>query len=75
MTRPTKLIIDCSTGEEIIAELTDEEIVQLEADRLASEQLQSAREAAETARAAKRNSAISKLKSLGLTEDEVTALL
>lgn len=43
--RPTKLIVDCSTGERQVVELTDEEIAereamaaQAEADRLAQEQ-------------------------------------
>ena len=43
--RPTKLIVDCSTGERTIVELTDSEIqereamaAQAEADRLAQEQ-------------------------------------
>jgi hypothetical protein len=43
--RPTKLIVDCSTGERTVVELTDEEIAereamaaQAEADRLAQEQ-------------------------------------
>jgi hypothetical protein len=73
--KPTKLIVDCSTGEQTIVELTDEEIAQLEADRQAAENNRLAREAAEADRAAKRSAAIAKLKALGLTEDEVTALL
>ena len=43
--RPTKLIVDCSTGERTVVPLTDEEITereamaaQAEADRLAQEQ-------------------------------------
>ena len=43
--RPTKLIVDCSTGERTVVPLTDEEIAereamaaQAEADRLAQEQ-------------------------------------
>lgn len=43
--KPTKLIVDCSTGERTVVELTDDEIAereamaaQAEADRLAQEQ-------------------------------------
>jgi len=73
--RPTKLIVDCSTGERTVVPLTDEEIAereamaaQAEADRLAQEQ-------AEAERQANLESARSKLAALGLTEDEVAALL
>ena len=73
--RPTKLIVDCSTGERPVVPLTDEEIAereamaaQAEADRLAQEQ-------AEAERQANLESARSKLAALGLTEDEVAALL
>lgn len=37
MTRPTKGIMDCSTGIETFVELTDEEIAQIETDRIAYE--------------------------------------
>lgn len=50
--RPTKLIVDCSTGERTVVELTDEEIAereamaaQAEADRLAQEQAEADRQA------------------------------
>jgi len=50
--RPTKLIVDCSTGERTIVELTDSEIqereamaAQAEADRLAQEQAEAERQA------------------------------
>ena len=73
--RPTKLIVDCSTGERTVVPLTDEEIAereamaaQAEADRLAQEQ-------AEAERQANLESARSKLAALGLTEDEIAALL
>lgn len=73
--KPTKLIVDCSIGEQTIVELTDEEIAQLEADRVAAEAQRAEQEAAEADKASKRSAAIVKLKALGLTEDEVTALL
>ena len=72
--RPTKLIVDCSTGERSIVELTDEEIAereemaaQAEADRLAQEQA-----AAELQ--AQKQSAQDKLKALGLTDLEIAAI-
>lgn len=75
MDRPTKLIVDCSTGERQVVELTDEEIAereamaaQAEADRLAAEE-----EAAQIA--AQKQSAQDKLKALGLTDLEIAALV
>ena len=73
--RPTKLIVDCSTGEQIVVELTDEEIAQLEADRVAAEAQRAEQEAIDSARLAKRMSAADKLRALGLEEEEVEALL
>lgn len=74
MERPTKLIVDCSTGERTVVELTDEEIAereamaaQAEADRLAQEQ-------AEAEKAAALESAQNKLTALGLTTDEIAAI-
>ena len=71
---PPKLIIDCSTGEETIVPLTAEEIAQLEADRLAWEQKQAAREAEAAAVAAAKAAAEAKLAALGLTAEEIAAL-
>lgn len=73
--RPTKLVVDCSTGEQTVVELTDEEIAQLEADRVAAEAQRAEQEAIESARVAKRMSAANKLRALGLEEEEVEALL
>jgi hypothetical protein len=71
----TKLVVDCSTGivEEI--ELTAEEIAQREADALAAAQAQAEREVEEAAKVAAKESAQSKLSALGLTEEEIAALL
>lgn len=74
MERPTKIVVDCSTGVESIIELTDEEIAQLEADRQAWAAEQAAREAAEAAKAQAKASAEAKLASLGLTPEEIAAL-
>lgn len=73
--KPTKLIVDCSTGDQTVVELTDEEIAQIEADRKAAELMRKEQEAAEAVKAAKRLSAADKLRALGLEEEEVAALL
>ena len=74
MERPTKVVINCSTGEETILELTDEEIAQLEADRAALEAERAAREAEAQAIAEAKESAKAKLEALGLTPEEIAAL-
>lgn len=61
MTRPTRIEKNCTTGEEIIHELTDAEIAQLETDRAAFQAEQEAREAAATALANLKASAKAKL--------------
>ena len=71
---PTKVIVDCSTGESTIVPLTAEEIAQRETDRLAWEAQEAERLAAEEAKAVAQASAISKLTALGLTADEIAAL-
>jgi hypothetical protein len=71
---PTKLIVDCSTGESTIVPLTAEEIAQRETDRLAWEAQEATRLAAEEAKAVAQASAVSKLTALGLTADEIAAL-
>jgi hypothetical protein len=75
MTRPTKVVVDCSTGIQEIIELTDEEIAQMEIDRANAQAERAEREAEAEAKATARASAHAKLKALGLTEDEVTALI
>jgi hypothetical protein len=72
--RPTKLIVDCTTGEQTIVELTDEEIAEraiMTNQALAEHQ---AREAADLAKAEAKASAQAKLAALGLTEAEIAAL-
>jgi hypothetical protein len=72
--RPTRLEVNCTTGEETVVELTDEEIAQLQA--LAAERLveQAAQEAEFEAQAIAKASAESKLAALGLTAEEIAAL-
>lgn len=72
---PTRLVINCETGEREIIPLTPEEIQEREA--LAAQALadQAEREAAEQAKAEAKASGIAKLLALGLTEAEATALI
>ena len=76
MTRPTRLEINCETGEELIIELTDAEIAQIEADQAAAKASQAEREAAEEALAALKASAKAKLVAgQPLTEEEAATLV
>lgn len=65
------LIVDAITGESYERPLTAEEIADREVMQAESE----ARQAEQDAKAAARVSALEKLSALGLTEDEVGALL
>lgn len=71
---PTKVIVDCSTGEETILPLTAEEIADIEASKAAFAVEQAAREAEAQAAAEAKASAQAKLAALGLTADEIAAL-
>jgi hypothetical protein len=72
---PTKLIVDCSTGETTEVELTAEEIEQREADAAAFAEAKAKEEAEAQAKAAAKQAAQDKLKALGLTDLEVAALV
>jgi hypothetical protein len=72
---PTRLVIDCSTGERTIVPLTEAEVQEREAMAAQALADQAEREAAETAKAAAKASGIAKLLALGLTEAEATALV
>jgi ATPase subunit of ABC transporter with duplicated ATPase domains len=74
MSRPTKIVVDCSTGVEEIIELTDAEIAQMEADAAAAAAQKAEQEAAEAAAVEAKASAQAKLAALGLTADEIAAL-
>ena len=71
---PTKVIVDCSTGESTIVPLTAEEIAQRETDRLAWEAQEAERKAAEEIKENLKASANAKLAALGLTADEIAAI-
>jgi hypothetical protein len=71
---PTKVIVDCATGESTIVPLTEAELEQREIDRLAWEAQEAERKAAEEEKETLKASANAKLLALGLTEAEVNAL-
>jgi len=71
---PTKVIVDCSTGEQTVVPLTAEEIADLQAAAAQAEQDRLAAEAEAAAKAAAKAAAEAKLAALGLTADEIAAL-
>ena len=74
MTKPTKTVVDCSTGIQEVIELTDAEIAQLEIDRANAEADRATREAEAEAKAQAKAAAQAKLAALGLTAEEIAAL-
>ena len=76
MTTPTKVIVDCSTGEETIIPLTAEEIAQMEADAAAWAEERAAAEAeAETLAALKASAKAKLVAGTPLTEEEAATLV
>lgn len=71
----TKIIVNCETGEVAEAELTAEEIAQREADAAAWAAEQAVKETEAIAKAEAKMSAEAKLSKLGLTPEEIQALL
>ena len=71
----TKIVVDCATGIQSTVELTEEEIAQINLNREENLAAREAEEAAEAQRAADRESGNAKLKELGLTDDEIAALV
>ena len=71
----TKIVVNCETGEEEVIPLTPEEIAQRELDMQAFIDAEAERKAAEDALAAAKESAQSKLTALGLTPEEIAALI
>ena len=72
----TKIIVDCSTGEQKIVALTSAEIAQRDQDAAAAAEAQEEREAAEAALAALKASAKAKLVAgEPLTEEEAATLV
>jgi hypothetical protein len=69
---PTKLIINCETGEQTEVELTAEEIAQREADAAKAEADRVAKEAEDAAKAIAKAELLAKL---GITAEEAALLL
>ena len=70
-----KLIVSPEYPEGILLNLTAEEITQREKDALKAEQDKQVELAKEAQEKARKESAIAKLKALGLTEEEVKSIL
>jgi len=71
----TAIEVNCETGEVIERPLTAEEIAQREADAAAFAVAEAEREAEDAAKAEAKASAEAKLTALGLTSDEVAAII
>ena len=72
---PKVVEIDCSTGVETVRDMTTAEIAAQDAMRVEFETRQAEEAAAAEALAEAKASATSKLAALGLTEDEINALV
>jgi hypothetical protein len=72
---PTRIEINCETLVETVIPLTPEEIAQMEIDAAAFAEAKAVREAEEAAKAEAKASAEAKLAALGLTSEEVAAIL
>ena len=72
---PMKTIVDCSTGIQTNVELTAEEVAEREAAAAAAETQREADEAAATKQAEDKASGEAKLADLGLSADEIAALV
>ena len=72
MTTPQKTIYDCVTGETITRDFTDDEIAQLETELAQNEKDAAAKIKADADKQAARQKVLDKL---GLTADEIAALL
>lgn len=72
--RPTRVEVNCETGEQTVIELTDAEIAEMEAAAAVAAEAQVKADAAAAAVAAAKEAAQAKLAALGLTADEIAAL-
>jgi hypothetical protein len=70
-----KLVVDVAKGTSAYIDLTPEEIEQRAVDAQAAAIEQAEREAAETAKADAQLSAMAKLQALGLSGDEISAII
>ncbi len=74
-TKPTRVEVNCETGEQSVIELTNAEIAQMEVDAAAFAEQKAAAEAVAEAAAEAKASGLAKLMALGLTEAEANALV
>jgi hypothetical protein len=72
MPNPTKIEVNCATGETLEVELTNEEVAQLEADRVTYEAQKAEEEAVAAARAEAKAELLDRL---GLTAEDAELLL
>ncbi len=72
MPNPTRIEINCETGEETIIELTDAEVAELAYQAELAAEKKAEEDAAKASLEAKKQEVLAKL---GLTSDEVAALL
>mgnify|MGYP001101930841 CR=1 FL=1 len=75
MSNPTKVVIDCSTGTRQEIPLSAEEIAEREARAVIAESERVEREAIAAQTATHRQAGIDALVQLGLTEEQITALV
>jgi hypothetical protein len=71
---PTKVVIDCSTGEQLIVPLTPAEIAERDQATAAAAEAAKQQADAQAAAEAAKVSAVNKLSALGLTAEEIAAL-
>lgn len=74
MAKPTRVEVNCATGEQTVIELTAAEIAELDQMKAKAEADKVIRDAEEAAKAEAKASALAKLAALGLTEDEAQAI-
>jgi len=72
---PKKLVVDLATGTQTYIDLTAEEIEQRAVDAQAAAIERAEREAADAAKADNKLAAQAKLQALGLTGDEIAAII
>ena len=72
---PTKTVVDCSTRIQSVVEMTDEEVAAHQAMTEASEALQAEQDAEAAQKAVDKASGEAKLAELGLSADEIAALV
>ena len=74
MANPTRIEVNCETGQVLEIELTDAEVAQMEVDAQAFAARKAEEDAVVAAAEAAKASAQAKLAALGLTAEEIAAL-